>query len=133
MASAAAMTRHKVLIVEDEESTRLLLASMVSAELQAEVQLAGTSEQALRLIESQHYDAIMMDLMMPGIDGFALLHRVRASAPNAGTPVIIISADQDPAERCLAAGASAYLVKPVRRAELSTLMKQLIAARAAQK
>jgi len=126
MPSEAVTTRHRVLIVDDEESMRLLLAGMVSAELKAEVQLAGTCEQALRFAESYAYDAILLDLMMPGIGGFAVLHRVRGSAPNASTPVIMVSADDDAIESCLAAGANAYLVKPVKRADLvSTLKKQL--------
>lgn len=129
MASDAVTTRPRVLIIEDDESMRLLLASMVSAELKAQVQLAGTSEQALRLAENQTYDAILLDLMMPGIGGFAVLQRVRRSAANDATPVIMISADEDAAERCLAAGATAYLVKPVKAAELGREIRSHIATR----
>lgn len=120
----------KVLIVDDEESMRLLLAGMVSAELKAEVQLAGTCEQALKLAESLRYDAIVLDLMMPGIGGFAVLHRVRSSGPNAATAVIMVSANKEAAEHCLAAGADAYLVKPVKAAELGKIIRQKISARA---
>ena len=128
MASQAVTTRPRVLIIEDEESMRLLLASMVSAELKAEVHLAGTCEQALRLAENQPYDAILLDLMMPGIGGLAVLQRVRRSVANDATPVIMISADEEAAERCLAAGANAYLVKPVKAAELGKQIRQHIAA-----
>ena len=109
---------------------RLLLAAMVSSELKAEVQLADTSEQGLRLAENQPYDAILLDLMMPGIGGFGVLRRVRDSGPNDATPVLMISADEEAAERCLAAGATAYLVKPVKAADLGKLIMQHIAARA---
>jgi len=124
-------TRHRVLIVDDEESMRLLLARFVSKELDAEVQLAGTCEQALRLAESYAYDAILLDLMMPGIGGFGVLFGVRASAPNATTPVIMVSVDSEKGalERCLAAGANAYLLKPVKRAELAKTVKKQLAAR----
>lgn len=124
-----ATTRPRVLIIEDEESMRLLLAAMVSSELKAEVQLADTSEQGLRLAENQPYDAILLDLMMPGIGGFGVLRRVRDSGPNDATPVLMISADEEAAERCLAAGATAYLVKPVKAADLGKLIMQHIAAR----
>ena len=67
--------------------------------------------------------------MMPGIGGFAVLHSVRGSAPNANTPVIMVSADKDAIESCLAAGANAYLVKPVKRAELVSALKKQLAAR----
>jgi DNA-binding response OmpR family regulator len=115
----------RVLIVDDEESTRLLLARLLSTQLGVEAQLAGTCEQALRLAEQNSYDAILLDLLMPGIGGFAVLREIRASPANAATPVIIVSvvAEQETIDRCLAAGASAYHVKPVRRAELVATVK----------
>jgi DNA-binding response OmpR family regulator len=123
---------HRVLIVDDEESMRLLLASFLSTDLAVEVQLAGTCEQALRLAENYAYDAILLDLLMPGIGGFGVLSEIRApSSPNAATPVIIVSAVSETAsiERCMAAGANAYLVKPVRRAELADTVKAQLAGR----
>jgi DNA-binding response OmpR family regulator len=126
------LVRHRVLIVDDEESTRLLLARLVSVALGVDAQLAGTCEQALRLVEANTYDAILLDLLMPGIGGLAVLREIRASTANAATPVVIVSvvADQETIDRCLAAGASAYHVKPVRRAELiATLRAQLARAK----
>ncbi|MGQ0547136.1 MAG: response regulator [Betaproteobacteria bacterium] len=115
----------RVLIVDDEESTRLLLARLLSTQLGVEAQLAGTCEQALRMAEHTAYDAILLDLLMPGIGGFAVLSEVRASPANARTPVIIVSVvgEKETIDRCLAAGASAYHVKPVRRAELVATVK----------
>ena len=119
----------RVLIVDDDEAMRLLLAGMVSSELKAEVQLAGTCEHALRLAEQNHYDVILLDLLMPGIGGFAVLYRLRASTANAKTPVIIVSSDGAAAQRCLAAGANAYLVKPVQPRELGATIRQHLAGR----
>jgi CheY-like chemotaxis protein len=82
--------RHRVLIVDDEESTRLLLASMLSKDLGVDPQLAGTCEQAVRLAGNYAYDAILLDLLMPGIGGQAVLAEIRQATPNAGTPVIIV-------------------------------------------
>jgi DNA-binding response OmpR family regulator len=123
--------RHRVLIVDDEESTRLLLASMMSKDLDVEAQLAGTCEQAVRLASNYAYDAILLDLLMPGIGGQAVLAEIRQATPNAGTPVIIVSVVGEKAtiDACMAAGASAYHVKPVRRAELVATVKAQIAAR----
>jgi len=122
-------TRHRVLIVDDEESMRLVLASMLSQELPVDVQLAGTSEQALRLAEKHPFDAILLDLMMPGVGGFGVLYGVRRSVPNATTPVIMVSvfSEKKTIERCLAAGANAYVVKPVRAAELAKIVKKELA------
>lgn len=115
----------RVLIVDDEESTRLLLARLLTADLGVEAQLAGTCEQALRLAEATTYDAILLDLLMPGMGGIGVLGEIRASATNGATPVIVVSVlgDRATIDRCLAAGASAYHVKPVRRAELVAVVK----------
>ena len=131
MATRESRPRHRVLIVDDEESTRLLLARILSQDHKLEAQLAGTCEQALRLAGNYAYDAILLDLLMPGIGGFEVLKEIRARSPNAATPVIIVSvvADKKTIERCLAAGANAYLVKPVRRAELLATVKAQIAGR----
>jgi DNA-binding response OmpR family regulator len=123
-------TRHRVLIVDDEESTRLLIARALS-ELQVEAHLAGTCEQALKLAGNYAYDAILLDVLMPGVGGIGVLSEVRASSPNAATPVIMVSVvgDRATVERCTEAGASAYHVKPVRRAELVETVKAQLAAR----
>lgn len=123
--------RHRLLIVDDEESVRLLLARHASQGLKAEVQLAGTCEEALHLARNFAYDAILLDLMMPGIGGFEVLKAIRASSANMATPILIISAMEDLAtnDRCLAAGASGFLVKPVDQRALEISVKSLLAAR----
>lgn len=124
--------RHRILVVDDEESTRLLLARMLSQSLDAEVQLAGTCEQALRFAATSVYDAILLDLLMPGIGGFGMLYEIRHSSPNAATPIILVTqvAEKDTLERCLAAGANAYHIKPVERSELLAIVRDQLAARA---
>jgi DNA-binding response OmpR family regulator len=125
--------RHRILIVDDEESTRLLLARIASQDLVADVQLAGTCEQAIKLAENYAYDAILLDLLMPGIGGRAVLDEIRSAQPNAATPVIIVSivTDRQTIESCLGAGANAYHPKPIRRKELvATIREQLEKRRA---
>jgi len=128
-------TRYRLLVIDDEESTRLLLARMLSQELGAEVQLAGTCEQALRYASTCVYDAILLDLLMPGIGGFGVLHELRRNSPNAATPVILVTqvAEKDTLDRCLAAGASAYHLKPIERGELLAIVRDQLAARARKK
>ena len=124
-------TKYRILIVDDEESIRLLLARVVSTDLHAEVQLAGTCEQAVRLAGNYAYDAILLDLLMPGIGGFAVLKEIRTASANETTPIIIVSviSDKQSIDNCLAAGANAYHVKPVRRAALVATVKAQIAKR----
>jgi len=131
MAREDLVTRHRLLIVDDEESTRLLLARMLSKDLKADIQLAGTSVQALKLAETFAYDAILIDLVMPGMDGFALLRQIRGGTPNAVTPIIVVSVlgDEATRERTFASGANAYHVKPVRRAELVATVRAQLAGR----
>ena len=123
--------RHRVLIVDDEESMRLFLARILVTGLQAEVTLAGTCEQALHLAGNYAYDAILLDLLMPGIGGYEVLKRLRRASPNVATPVIIVSVLSDAAtqKRCMKSGATGYLVKPVERNTLVSTIKAQLAGR----
>jgi CheY-like chemotaxis protein len=124
-------TRHRVLVVDDDESMRLLLALILREGLKAEVQLADSCELALSLAQTYAYDAILLDLLMPGIGGYGLLVEIRRSSPNAATPVIIVSQvnDQEAIESCMAAGADACHLKPVKSAELLQTVKGQLAPR----
>ena len=124
-------TRHRVLIVDDEESMRLILARILGKSLKLEVTLAGTCEQALRLAGNYAYDAILLDLLMPGVGGYEVLKELRAASPNVATPVIIVSvlSDQATKDRCMAAGANDYVVKPVERNSLVATVRAQIAGR----
>ena len=123
--------RHRILIVDDEESTRLLIARLLSRGMKVEAQLAGTCEQALRLARNYAYDAILLDLLMPGTGGMELLRQVRRSSANMTTPVLIVSvlADRETVERCRDAGADAHLAKPVEERKLVAAVKKLLASR----
>ena len=124
-------TRHRVLIVDDEESMRLLLARILANGLKVEATLAGTCEQALRLAGNYAYDAILLDLLMPGIGGLEVLREIRRASPNIATPVIVVSvlSDQATRDRCRKAGANAHVVKPVERNSLVATVRAQIAGR----
>ena len=120
--------KKRILIVDDEESMRLLLGRVVESIPRVEVTLADGCEQALRLAGGSRYDLIMLDLLMPGIGGIEVLNRLRAGSPNAATPVIIVSVLSDPDTKivCQSLGASGYVVKPIERAALvATVRTQL--------
>ena len=127
----AAAPRHRLLIVDDEESTRLLIARLLTAGMKGEAQLAGTCEQALRLAGNYAYDAILLDLLMPGIGGYEVLRGIRRASANTATPILVVSvlSDRETKERCKAAGADGFLVKPVERRSLLEAVKALLAAR----
>ena len=104
---------------------------MLTDELDVEAQLAGTCEEALKLAGNYAYDAILLDLLMPGVGGIGVLAAIRAASPNQNTPVIVVSivTEDETVKRCMEAGASAYHVKPVRRAELVSIVKAQLAGR----
>ena len=120
-----AAARRKVLIVDDEESMRLILGRTVEAVPNVEITLAGTCEEALQLAASRAFDVILLDLLMPGIGGIAVLKAVRSSPRNKATPVIIVSvmADEDTKIVCRSMGISDYVVKPIVRETLVSAVK----------
>ncbi len=119
------VARRKVLIVDDEESMRLILGRTVEAVPNVEITLAGTCEEALQLAGSRGFDIILLDLLMPGVGGIAVLKAIRASSHNRKTPVIIVSvlADEDTKNVCRSMGISDYVVKPIVRESLVATVK----------
>jgi DNA-binding response OmpR family regulator len=118
-------TKKRILIVDDEESMRLLLGRTVEAVPNVEVTLAGTCEEALHLAGSRAYDLVLLDLLMPGIGGIAVLKAIRGTAPNRKTPVIIVSvmADEDTKNVCRSLGIGDYIVKPIVRESLVSAVR----------
>jgi len=125
----------RILIVDDQESMRLLLAHYVSQELHAEVELAGTCEAALRLAEQKTYDVILLDLLMPGVGGFEVLKSIRADSANKTTPVIVISIlvtslmgeGAMAYDHAIELGADAFVSKPVAYNTLIAAVKAALA------
>lgn len=128
--------RRRVLIVDDQEPMRLLLAQFIQQDLDAEVTLAGTCEAARRLVRESAFDVILLDLMMPGIGGIELLKHIRTDSANQATPVVIVSilvdapdvAERMSARRAKTLGANAVVPKPVNRSELIAAVKAQLGA-----
>jgi len=127
-------TKKRILIVDDEESMRLLLGRTVEAVPNVEITLAGTCEEALQLAGSRAFDVILLDLLMPGIGGIAVLKAIRTAPRNKKTPVIIVSvlADEDTKNVCRSMGIADYVVKPIVRETLVAAVKAQIAGNAAR-
>lgn len=105
------------LVVDDNEPTRTLIARILDQELGLQSVLAGTCEEALRLVKQRAFDIILLDLVMPGIGGFEVLKVIRTASANVQTPVIVLSVLDDRAsvERCMALKAHAFITKPINR------------------
>ncbi|MBA2964363.1 MULTISPECIES: PP2C family protein-serine/threonine phosphatase [Ramlibacter] len=103
----------RILVVDDLEINRDLLVRRVSR-LGHEARTAVDGVAALELLGAQAWDLVLLDITMPGMDGYETLRRIKADPAIADTPVIMVSAiDQiDSVVRCLELGADDYLVKP---------------------
>ena len=104
----------KVLVVDDEAMTRELLRIMLQRGGFVVVE-AGGGEEALEKVESDKPDLIILDLMMPDIDGFTVCGRLRSNPETVNIPVMMLSArtDDETVKLALAIGANKYLRKPV--------------------
>jgi len=114
-----------VLIVDDSEIIRGALAAAVQA-MKLEPVLAESGEQGLELFVAAPPALVLLDVMMPGIDGYETARRMRAATPD-WVPIIFLSSgdyDED-LERAIEAGGDDYLVKPVRSIVLSAKIRAL--------
>jgi predicted ATPase/signal transduction histidine kinase len=111
-APLASIAGLRVLVVEDSEANRFVLRELL---LRAGVvpTLAASGEEALGLTDSQ--DAVLMDVHMPGMDGFETTRRLRLDPSLANLPIVAVTADalRETRDRCLAAGMSDVITKPI--------------------
>ena len=118
----------RVLIVDDHVVNRRAM-ELVLQPFGVVATLAESGEQALVLLEAGRFDAVLMDVYMPGMDGRDATRALRAgSGPNRDTPVIAVTASATPKdwEACLAAGMNAHVAKPIDPVELYTALTQVL-------
>ena len=116
-----------VLVVEDEVD--LLFTISLSLELNGyRVIRAATGEDAVAAVEKERPDAVVLDIRLPGIDGWEVLDRLRELGHFPSTPVVLLSAQVDAATaaRAVALGCHAHLAKPFSTAELSGVLRDLL-------
>ena len=119
--------RHRILVADDEEDVRFLLFRLLG-DVGYEVHLAGDGLEALDRIDAVAPDLLVLDLMMPALDGWGVLERLkgRDKAPL----VVLLTARGDPESfsRGMREGAAAYVTKPFRFHELIATIQGLLAA-----
>ena len=121
----------RALIVDDTVSNgRLLEAKLVKARLH--VDMAESGEDALRFLDRHDYCIVLLDVMMPDMDGYEVSRRIRAHPRASASPIIMITALDGAQARIdgLAAGADDFFVKPVEDEVLFSRIHDLIRARA---
>ena len=103
-----------ILVVDDDELARMEISRCVEQQGYS-VSLAEDGAQALELLRSQTFGLVLLDLLMPGVDGFEVLRQMKADATLREIPVIVITAVDEPesAAKCAEMGVIDHLTKPV--------------------
>ena len=103
-----------LLVVDDNEDNRYTLTRRLNREGYADLTTANDGRAALDLLESRSFDLVLLDIMMPELNGYEVLERMKASPALRNIPVIMISAlsEIDSVIRCIELGAEDYLPKP---------------------
>jgi CheY-like chemotaxis protein/MinD-like ATPase involved in chromosome partitioning or flagellar assembly len=117
----------RIAVIDDEAPNRSYLQTLLGT-AGFEVQVAAGGNEGIALVEKERPDLVLLDLMMPEVDGYSVCERIRKGPAGAGTQIVVLSA-LDAVEgkiRALELGADDYLVKPVESRELITRIKGMI-------
>ena len=121
------MEKPNILIVDDDEKNiRLLKAVLMSENYQTSEALNG--EKAIESIADTKPDLILLDVMMPGIDGFEVCRRLKAADETKMIPIVMVTALREKEHRikAMVSGADDFLSKPVDQTELQLRVKSLL-------
>ena len=111
---AASPGDYALLVVDDNEDNRYTLTRRLKREGYTNIAVAENGRQALEMVKAQPFDLMLLDIMMPEVNGYEVLERMKADAQMRHVPVIMISAvdELESVIRCIELGAEDYLPKP---------------------
>lgn len=106
--------RFKILVVDDDAPTRMLLTKLLGRQGYDLIE-AANGEQAIALFDAERPDLVLLDVMMPIMDGYVACERIRAIDNDEGSPVVMLTAadDMDAIEAAFTAGATDFITKPI--------------------
>jgi DNA-binding response OmpR family regulator len=122
--------RRTVLVVEDEKNIRDLVCLHLRVE-GLTCAAVGSGTEALELLTQQRFDLVVLDLMLPGLDGLSVCRAVRRGTPNRDVPILMLTARREEADKVLGleSGADDYLTKPFGVRELVARVRALLRRR----
>ena len=128
--------KFRILVVEDQESTQFLMMKILITHGRFFVDVVMNGQDALKYIEKRTYDAILMDLNLPGMDGYQITHKIRNTYGDkiiSEVPIIAFTAQKSEKERdkCLRSGMDDYIAKPFQQEDLIQVITKQIAKKAA--
>jgi adenylate cyclase len=114
IAPVAGVRDPALLVVDDNEDNRYTLSLQLNAQGYHNIAIATNGHEALNVLHSKPFDLVLLDIMMPDLNGYEVLERIRSSPELRNIPVIMISAigEIDSVVRCIELGAEDYLPKP---------------------
>ena len=121
------MSERRVLVVDDDEDLRYLIGMAMARVGGWEVESAGNGREAIEMARAQPFDLILMDIMMPDLEGPEALEILRGD-PEFATPVIFLTAKvrQSEIQRVMALGAAGFIPKPFEPLELPAEIDRLL-------
>jgi|Deesub1362A_J573_1020465.scaffolds.fasta_scaffold02346_2 CheY-like chemotaxis protein len=117
----------KILLVDDEDAYAQAMRDVLDS-YGLEVRAASNAVEALAILGDWTPDAILLDIMMPEVDGVMLMRLLRTAPDWPGVPIIVVSAKATPEERkeIIASGADAFLAKPFTAQELRAVIRRFV-------
>ncbi len=122
------MTIKQILIVDDEERLRELVQACLEDLGGWETITAGSGEECLKIVQQAKFDAIVLDVSMPGMDGFAVFEKLQANPMTQSIPVILLTARVLPRDRDRFAlmGVAGVIAKPIEPMTLTTEIAEIL-------
>src|ERR1700693_1442650 len=129
MISSSEILHGKILIVDDQEVNVLLIERMLCGAGYVSITTTMDPGKVCKLHFNNHYDLILLDLQMPGMDGFQVMEGLKEIEPDGYPPVLVITAEPGHKLRALEAGAKDFVGKPFDLAELRARVHNILEVR----